>query len=49
MKNLITFIMLLMWIAGIVIAKGFISTCAALFFPLWAFYLVMERALTHFL
>lgn len=33
------------WIAGIVIANGFWSTLFALFFPLWAWYLVVEKML----
>ena len=33
------------WIAGIVLAKGFWSCLAALFIPPWALYLVVERAM----
>lgn len=33
------------WLAGIVIAKGFISTTIAIIFPFWAYYLVIERVL----
>lgn len=33
------------WIAGIVIAKGFWSTFLAVIFPLWGYYLLVERVL----
>lgn len=33
------------WIAGIVLASGFWSTAFAMFIPLWAWYLVVERAM----
>lgn len=35
--------LLLVWIAGIVLAHGFWSTLFAVFMPLWALYLVVER------
>lgn len=35
----------LAWLAGIVLAKGALSTAAAVFFPPWAWYLVVERAM----
>jgi len=47
MRHLIYFIFTTMWIAGIVIAKGFWSTLFSLI-PLWAYYLVIERALQMF-
>lgn len=33
------------WLAGIVLAKGFWLTVAAIFCPFYAWYLVVERAL----
>ena len=36
---------LLLWLAGIVLSKGFISTCAAICLPFYAWYLVVERVL----
>jgi len=34
-----------MWLAGIVIAEGFISTFFAIVIPLYSVYLVVERIL----
>ena len=39
----------LIWLAGVVLAKGFWSTFFALIFPLWAWYLVAERLVERFL
>lgn len=44
MKGVASVVLLFAWIAGFVIAKGFWSTAACLF-PLWAYYLVVERLL----
>jgi hypothetical protein len=33
------------WLAGIALAEGIISTVAAIAFPPWAWYLVVERVL----
>ena len=46
-KRFFGFIMLLMWIAGFVIASGFWSTLAC-FFPPWAWYLTVEKFLIFF-
>ena len=43
-KYLAAYVLLIAWIAGFVLAKGFWSTVAC-FFPPWAFYLVIERAM----
>ena len=45
MKYIIELIGVIVWIAGVVIANGFWSTFFALFIPLWAWYLVIERLL----
>lgn len=37
-----------MWVAGIVIAKGFWSTFFAVIFPLWAWYLVIEQVVIKY-
>jgi len=49
MRHIIGFILLVSWIAGIVIAKGFWSTTFAIFMPLWSYYLVVERLVEKFL
>ncbi len=35
------------WLAGVVLAKGFWSTWAAMCFPPYAFYLVVERSMVY--
>lgn len=48
MKELVQLVGVIVWIAGIVIAKGFWSTFFAIFVPLWAWYLVIEKLMvTH--
>jgi len=37
----------LLWVAGVVIAKGFWSTLFCLC-PAWAYYLVVEKFMIHF-
>jgi len=49
MAPLISLILLVAWIAGVVLAKGFFSTLAAVLFPLWGYYLVVEHLITKFL
>ena len=39
------FVLLVWWLAGTVIAKGFWSTAIACCFPPWAMYLLVERVL----
>lgn len=43
MKDLAGVLILIVWLVGIVIAKGFLSTLAACLFPPWALYLVAEQ------
>lgn len=45
LRSSIKLIVAITWISGIVIAKGFWSTFFAIFFQLWAFYLVVEKLL----
>ena len=46
MKYLISFILTIVWVCGIVIAKGFWSTLFALLVvPFWSMYLVAEAVL----
>lgn len=44
---------MVIWIAGIIIAKGFWSTLAAVlifpFIPIWSLYLVIDLLLTKFI
>lgn len=47
-RALLGFITFPMWIAGIVIAKGFWSTFFAVFIPFWSWYLTIEKLLMHF-
>ncbi len=46
MKAILNFILLIVWVFGFVIAKGFWST-ALCFVPLWSWYLVAEYAFLH--
>jgi type III secretory pathway component EscS len=39
-------ILVLLWIAGVVIAKGFISTLISIFIPFWAWYLIVEKVMS---
>lgn len=43
MKHILSFILLVAWILGVVIANGFVSTLVAVFIPFWSYYLVIER------
>ena len=45
MKRIAELMLILLWTAGVVIAKGLLSTLVAICFPPWALYLVVERAL----
>ena len=49
MKSLAQLIGLVVWVFGIVLAKGFWSTFFAVIFPLWAWYLVIEFAAHKYL
>lgn len=46
MKNITSIFAFAVWIGGIVLASGFWSTLFAVFIPFWAWYLVIEKALT---
>ena len=46
MRDILKVLLTLIWVAGIVIAKGFWSTFFSIFFPPWSWYLVVERVLT---
>lgn len=47
MKYLLRLIMIVWWVVGVVVAKGFWSTTFAFFIPFWAWYLTAETALKH--
>lgn len=50
MKLILNFINLIVWISGIVLAKGFWSTLAAVvLIPFWSYYLVIEMLLTKYI
>jgi hypothetical protein len=48
MKELVQLFGVIVWIAGIVIAKGFWSTFFAIFVPFWAWYLVIEKVIVTY-
>jgi len=43
MKYATQLILLFVWVYGIILAKGVISTLVAIFFAPWAWYLVVEK------
>ena len=45
MNRAVEFVAVLLWLAGIVLAQGFWSIVAAIWFPPYAWYLVVERAM----
>jgi hypothetical protein len=49
MKHLIQFVLIVAWLAGIVLAKGFWSTFFAVIIPLWGYYLVVEKIVERYL
>jgi hypothetical protein len=42
---IVTYSLSFLWLAGIVIAQGFWSTFFSIFFPPYAFYLIVEKLL----
>lgn len=44
-QTIVMGVVLTTWIAGIVLAKGWVSTLIATIFPFWAWYLFVERLL----
>jgi hypothetical protein len=48
MSELVELTIILLWICGIAIAKGFWSTLVAIFFPPWALLLFMAQLLNKF-
>lgn len=48
MKELVRMIAVAIWIAGIIIAKGFWSTFFAVIIPFWSWYLVVEKVMIHY-
>jgi len=49
MKEVITLLSFIGWVAGVVIAQGFWSTFFAVLIPFWAWYLLIERVIQKFL
>ena len=49
MKHFTGLILVLLWLLGIVLAKGFWSTFFAVVLPIWGWYLVVEAIATKYL
>lgn len=49
MKHIVGLILLIGYVMGIVLAKGFWSTFFAVIFPLWGYYLVIEAFTLRYL
>jgi hypothetical protein len=49
MQHVITFALLLMWVAGIVLAEGFWFTILSIIVPFYSWYLVVEQAVLKWL
>jgi hypothetical protein len=49
MKNFLSVFMLFIWMAGIVIAKGFWSTFFAVIIPMWSMYLLVEQIMIKYI
>jgi len=45
MKYIVHIILLVTWLMGIVLAKGFWLTLLSIIFPFYAYYLVVEHAM----
>lgn len=48
MKYFAQMIGVVVWVAGMVIAKGFWSTLFAVMMPVWSYYLVIEKLMTFY-
>ena len=48
MNSLLNLIMFIVWIGGVIIAKGFWSTFFAFIIPFYAWYLVIEHILVKY-
>lgn len=46
MRHLVELLVIITWLYGTVLAKGFWSTAVAVFLPPYAWYLVVERLMT---
>jgi hypothetical protein len=49
MKGVVGLIFFGVWVAGVVISKGFWSCFFAIFMPFWAWYLVIEMAMIKYI
>lgn len=47
MKDLVRLLFIMIWIAGIILAKGFVSTLFAVIIPFWALAVVVYNLLIH--
>ena len=48
MRALCSLVGLIMWVFGIILANGVLSTVIAFFIPFWAWYLAIEHLARHF-
>ena len=48
MLYIFRFFVMIVWIFGLILAKGFWSTFFAIIIPPWAWYLVVEYAVKYF-
>lgn len=48
MKEFAALIFIVVWMAGIILAKGFFSVLLACVMPLWSMYLVTEKSMIYF-
>jgi hypothetical protein len=49
MKHIIKFVLLLVWVAGVVLAKGFWFTVLSIVIPFYSLYLVVEQIMLKWL
>ena len=49
MKHLVSLLLMFVWLWGIVLAKGVISTFFAVIIPFWSCYLVVEHIVIKYL
>ena len=47
MRHVAYYTMVLLWLAGIVVAKGFAQTLVALVIPFYAYYLIVELMMLY--
>ena len=48
MKHILSLVLIIVWVSGIVLAKGFLSTLFSVLAPPWAYYLVIEKVMIYY-